>query len=826
MDNLRRDFVYAWRGLRRAKGLAATCVLSLALGLGAATVLFSVVDAALLRPPPFPHSDRLALVTITHRTASEGQFPERWSWRRFELLRSSVRSLEGVAAYSNAVLALAIGDGAEAIPMEIASAGYMRIAGFSPELGRDFARADEPAGSLPVAVLGHALWATRFNADPAAVGRVIRINGVTLTVVGIAPPGFAGISGRAQVWISTAAAPLVSYADYLRTNQNFISVVGRLRPSASMEQARNELRVLGARIQAEAPSDAEGSTDEFSATAVSLNQARADVTTRRALVFLSGAVALLLLLACANVASLLLGRAEARRREMAIRLAIGAGRVRLVRQLLIECAFIASAAGALAMLGAAWATAFISIPPTLARGRNFYGAIGEFASPAFDLRVFAFASAACLVTVFVFGLLPAVRATRANLAADLKGSGAAMRTGRRLDLRDWAVALQVALAMTLLLGGGLMLASYRRLLDTPLGFDPRDMLTFMLRPSEVLYAPARAPQLIDRVLDEIGRIPGVVSTTVDGCTPLNLQCATADLHIVGRDASGAEPPLVRRHYVAPAHFATLRTPILRGRGLTDDDQPGRPHVVVINEEAARRFWPNEDPIGKRVWFDAAAEFGSVDSAATIVGVVGNTAYGPVDETPVQPDFFTAYRQFTYASRLVMIRTSREPSSIVSDVAAAVRRVDRNLALFDVQPMDARAGTSWAKRTFETWLLAAFAVLAAVLAAIGVYAVTSYAVASRQREFAVRIALGASDGRIIESAALRTVRLGGIGIAAGMLGAAGGSGVLRAFLYDTSPMDPIVVAAVSVATIVVLSAATYVPARGALRVLPIDVLRSE
>ena len=314
MDNLRRDTVYAWRSLRRAKGLVATCVLSLALGLGAATVLFSVVDAALLRPPPFPDPDRLALVTITHRTPREGEYPERWSWRRFELLRASARSFESVASYSNAVLALDEGEGAnsgaEALPLEVASAGYFHVAGFTPALGREFVRDDERLGTPPVAILGHDVWATRFHADSGIIGHFVRINGVAFAVIGVAPPGFAGISGRARLWINTAAAPLVSYADYLNTNQNFISVVGRVRSGASIDDARRELRVLGTRIQAEAPSDAEGTSDEFGATAVSLNYARADVTTRRALVLLSSAVVLLLLLACANVASLLLGRAE------------------------------------------------------------------------------------------------------------------------------------------------------------------------------------------------------------------------------------------------------------------------------------------------------------------------------------------------------------------------------------------------------------------------------------------------------------------------------------------------------------------------------------
>jgi predicted permease len=826
MDSLRRDLVYAWRSLWRAKGLTATCVLSLALGVGASTVLFSVFDAALLRPPPFREPDRLAFLTMMHRTPREGERAERWSWPRFKLLRSTVRSFDKVAAYSNAVLGLRIGDVTDAVPMEIASADYLQVAGFAPERGREFTRDDEAEGAPPVAILGHELWVTRFRADPGILGRRVEINGVSHVVVGIAPNGFAGISGRAGAWISPAAAAQVSYRDYQRTNQNFISVVGRLRPGVALDDARRELRVLGTRINAAIPSEGDGAQDAFSATAVSLNDARADVTTRRALMLLSGAVVVLLLLACANVASLLLGRAEARRREMAIRLSIGAGRGRLVRQLLLECALIAGAACAIASIAAAWSVSLVSVPPTLARGRNFYGAIGEFATPSFDLRVFAFAGVTCAITVFAFGLLPALHATRANFAIDLRTAGATARSGRRLDARDWAVALQVALTVTLLVGGGMMLASFQRLRSTEMGFDPSKLLTFMLRPSEVAYAGARAPQLIDRVLGEIERVPGVVSATVDGCAPVSVQCAISDLHIAGREWGSAEPPIVRRHYVGAEHFATLRTPIIRGRGLTDEDRAGSRHVVVINEAAARRFWPNEDPIGKRVWFDAAAGFASPDSAAEIVGIVGNTAYGPLDETPIQPDFFTAYRQFTYPSRMVLIRTLHDPLSIVRDVGTAVRRADPTLALFDVQTMDARAGASWAKRAFETWLLTAYALLAAALATIGVYAVTAHAVTSRRRELGVRIALGASAARILESAASRTARLAMVGVVAGALGAAAASALLRAFLYNTTPMDSVVLIGVGGATILVLAPATLIPARRALRIEPVEVLRSE
>lgn len=823
---MRRDVIYAWRSLMRAKSLVAACVVSLALGLSATTVLFSVVDAALLKAPPFPRADRIAIVAMTHTTPSEGEQIVRWSWPRFVLLRSSVRSLERVAAFGSAVLSVTIGDAAEALPLEIASSGYMSVAGVRPIVGREFGPEHETAGSEPVAILAHDLWTSRFNRDSSIVGRTIQVNGVRLAIIGIAPPGFAGLGGRARLWISPAAAALVSYAEWLTTNQNFISAAGRLRDGLTLDDARRELRELGARIHTAQPAEVDGPDDRFGATAVSLAQARSDRSTTRALALLSGAVVLLLLLACANVASLLLGRGDARRREMAVRLAIGANRGMLIRQLLIESGVLAIASCVVAMLVSLWATQLIAIPPTLSRGRSFYGAVGEFATPAFDLRVFAFAAAVCVVTVALVGLLPALRATRTDVTVELKAGVQPGGIGRRLELRDWVVALQVALAMTLLLGGGTLLASYSRLRLAPLGFDQKNLLTFMLRPSEVQYAGDRAPLVLDRVLDEIGRVPGVVSMTLDGCAPLTVQCASASMQIVGREVPETDAPFVRRHYVAPEHFNTLRIPLLRGRSLTTDDRAGRPKVVVINAEAARRFWPNQDPIGKRVWFNANAAFGSADSSAEIVGIVGDVAYSPLDNEPVQPDFYTSYKQFTYPSRLMLIRTSRDPSSLTREVAAAVRRVDPNFALFDVMTMEQRAGASWAKRTFETWLLVTFAIIAVILATVGVYAVTSHSVARRTREFGVRIALGASDAHVIESAASRTTRLAVIGLGTGMLIALAGSRLLRSFLYETSPMEPGVVATVSAVALVVLALATYVPARRALRARPVDILRSE
>jgi putative ABC transport system permease protein len=394
-------------------------------------------------------------------------------------------------------------------------------------------------------------------------------------------------------------------------------------------------------------------------------------------------------------------------------------------------------------------------------------------------------------------------------------------------LRELAVSLEVALAVVLLVGAGLLLSSFQRLRGQNPGFDPSNILTFQIQPSEAKYPPARAPFLIGRVLEEIERVPSVASATVDGCAPLSTGCAVAGLHIVGAaETPNAEPTAIRRHYVGPHNFAVLKTPLLRGRALLATDGTGAPRVVVINQSAARHFWPDSDPIGKRVWFEGASGFGSRDSSAEIVGIVGDAAYEAFDRRAIQPDFFTSFAQFTYASRTVMVRTRGNPLSAVSEVAAAVRRADPDLALFDVRTMEQRAGLSWSKHAFQAGLTDLFGVIAILLAAIGIYAVTAQFVAQRTREFGIRIALGARVSDIARASTDQTVRLAMIGLAVGVPAAAAGASLLRSTLFDTSPFDVRVLVAVAVVIVAVMIVATYIPARRALRVNPVEALRAD
>ena len=827
---IRHDLRYAVRALLRMPLFTAAALFSLTVGIASSAAVFSLVDAAMLRRPPFADADRLAVLNITQRTPHAGERRLRWSWPRFQLLTRHVRSFEGVATSSNNVVTVTGTNHPEPLAIEIVSPAYLAVMRAPIVSGRGFVEDDGTAGGpSPAIVIGQDVWQRRFGGTEQLSGSTMQLNGVTFTVIGIAARGFNGISGLAQAWIPATAAPLVTYGEYLTTNQNFITVVGRLRGDTTLDSARAELAVLGPRIHAEQPSEGDTPQDEFSATAMSLNDARIDVVTRRALMLLAAAAAMLLLISCATVAGLLVGRAAARRREIAIRLAIGSGRGRLVRQMLVEGGVLAAAAGMLTMLVAAWVVPILSIPTTLARGRNFYGAVGEFAAPGLDWRLFGFTFALCACTVLLFALLPALRSTRTTVAADLKTAGGSLSGGSaRLGLRGMVVSLQVCLAVVLLVGCGLLLSSYARMRQAELGFDPDGLITFMIRPSELTYPPAAAPALIDRVLQEIERLPGVEAATVDGCAPLSTQCANGSLRIAGRPLQPlADGPVVLRHYVAPNHFRTLRVPILRGRGIAATDRIGRPAVAVINEAAAAAFWPGEDPIGKRVWFEGAAAFSSVESSAEIVGIAGNVAYQPLNENPVQPGFFTSYAQFTYPSRMVLVRAAAgDGLALVPQIAEAVRRADPDLALFDVQTMEARAQLSWSKHSFETALFAIIAFIALSVAATGVFAVTSFFVTSRSREIGLRMALGANARQIVRAIMRPTLRLALPGAAAGIVGALALGRAMRAALYETSPVDPGALGGAVALLIAAVLAASYLPVRRALRVNPVDVLRSD
>ena len=819
MDSILQDLRYAMRGLVRMRGGAAIAIVTLALGIGATTTMFAVVYAALLRPPPFDRPERLMLLYVTRATPKEGLVRLRWSRPVIERL-DRASSFETLASFSAATIALSGGDGApEQIDGEIISPAYFRTLHVTPAAGRWFlADEDGAPGAQPVVILGDGLWRRRFRSDPSLVGRTIRVNDVPLTVVGIAPSGFAGLTGKADLWLPRTMAPRLTYSDYLVTPQHFISVVARLRPGVSAAQATAELAAMRAAFaDAGTPPDT-----VWSAVAIPAGAARIDATLRRSVLMLFAAAACVLLIACVNVAALMLARGRARQREIAVRLAIGSGRRRLVQQLLTEALLLAAIAGAGGTIVAAWGIELVAAvsPSVTASFRNDYGAVATFATATLDVRVLLFAAAATLGTTLLFALLPAMSASRQELTAVLKRDD---RSGDRGGTLSGLVVVEVALAVLLLAAAGLLVQTFVRIQSLRVGFDGDRVLTFWIRPPNSRYAPADGPAIVERMLTRIQQVAGIESAAVNRCTPF-MGGSRSIVFFPDRPADRDTAPVVGRHYVSADYFRTLGIPIHAGRALTDADRPGRPAVAVVNETGARRFWPGETPIGKRVWFGTTTgPFSDAAHAVEIVGVAGDVKYDGMDDV-VGADFYTSYLQFAYPDTMVMVKARPAPAPIVPAIRAAVASVDSSVPIYDVMSLDERVGAALSRPRFNATLAGAFAAAALLLAAIGVYGVLSYSVWLRMREIGVRIAIGADARRVTTLIVGDGLRLALGGAAIGIVAALAVTRLMQGLLAGVAPTDPRVLATAAVVMLVVAAAAAWLPARRAGRVDPIVVLR--
>jgi putative ABC transport system permease protein len=827
VDTLFQDLRYAIRMLAKRRVLVLGVLLTLALGIGATTSVFSAVHAMLFRPVPFPESERLAMLYVSRTTRSSGTSSLRWSYPRFQLLRQSTAAFESVASFTSTDVNLTSADEPERLVAEIVSASYFATLRIGALRGQMFLPADDDT-PRPVALVSYGLWQRSFGADPGLVGKTVAVNSVPLTVVGILPKGFNGLSVRADLWVPALMAPDLTYSDYLTTPQSFINVVGRLRRGTSLGQAQAKLDTIGRRIDRAFPSSSPLPAT-YSATAVSLNDARIDPLSRRSILVLFGAVVLVLLVACANIASLLLARANSRQREMAIRLALGSSRRRLIRQLLTESLLLAFLGGSLGMLVAAWGSGILAnlAPGVIASPRNDYGQLGEFAAPAVDESVFVFALFASLITGIGFGLAPALQATRPNLNSALKDGvrGGAHGTG---SLRSFGglpllVVCEVGLSLVLLTGAGLLLQSFVKMQSQESGFDPTNLLTFWVNPPESRYPPASGPAIVERLVERIAVTPGVRSATVSRCTPYMSTCARTALYFAGRpQPPPGAAPIVGRHYVGPDHFRTMGIPILRGRSFTGNDRLGRPPVVVINQTAARRFWPGEDPIGKRVWFSSAAGFNSPDTPVEVVGIAGDVKYWPLEE-PIGADFYSCYLQFTYPSTMIMVRPEGDPAVLIPALRAAVRLVDKDLPIYDIKLMEERAGVALATHRYNAMLLALFAGTTLLLAAIGIYGVMAHSVTERTREIGIRIALGSGAWSVLGLVLWQSLRWTMIGIAVGVVGSLGVARLLRS-MAGVGSLEPRIIIAVSALVLGVSVLAALIPARRAASISPMAALR--
>jgi len=833
MGALLQDARYALRWLLRNPGFAAVAILTLGLGIGTVTTIFSILDAAVLRPLPYREPDALMTVSITHeeKGGTAETFP--WSSPKFESLRKHARSFESVAGHSRLDLNLTGVAEPERLVAEIVSASYFPLLGVGASAGRTFlAEEDGAPGAHPVAVISDGLWRRRFGGEKSIVGKTIEINRVPMTVVGIAPPRFAGLAGDADIWVPMAMADTFLYPDILKEDGNhWHNVVARLKRGVSPGAASAEIKLVGTQIAQEHPMEVSGAV--WSASTAPLNDSRVDPALRRSVLVLFGAVTFVLLIACANVAALLLARAAARGREVAIRVAIGAARRRIVRQLLTESLVLSLAGGVAGILFSLWGVESLSRIERLSDvGDPSF--LFRFSAIVLDARVLVFALGISLVTGLLFGMAPALHASRHDLSAALKegGAGAVTSDGgtRRLSARGLLVPVQIALALVLLVGAGLMTRSLGRLSGFQAGFDPTGVLTLRFDPSGVSDDDrSRAIVFRRTLLERLKTLPGVTSAATGRTSPLSSRNMIAvvrqvdDRRMATSGGFPSESTQIGLHDVGPDYFRTLSIPIKKGRAFTAEDREGTPKVVVINETAARRLWPGQDPIGRRI--AATSFFFADDATAEVVGVAGDVLYGRPGEAQ-KLDLYYPTLQGGLPWATLFVKTSGDPAAIAPAVRREIKALAPNLPVFDVSTLEMRAARTFSRERFGATLLSLLAAIALFLASVGIYGLVAETVAARTREIGVRMALGASPGDIVRRVLQRGLALAAAGLAAGILAALALSRLLSSLLFGVGAGDPVTYAVVSAILLVVSAAACWIPARRATRVDPVTALRSE
>ena len=812
-DRLRQDVRYALRTLRRSPAFTAIAVVTLALGIGANTAIFSLVSACLLKPLPFTEPDRLVLLWENF-TPVNG--PDRVEPAAATVVQWKARSraYDGLAMLVASTYNLTGGGEPERLAGVRTDTNLFTLLGLRPILGRTFVADDEGPDAAPVVVISERLWARRFGADPGLIGRTISLDGLSRTVIGVVPSDFRFPEPETSLWVPAQYKP----AELANAVANNYYVVGRLGPGVGLAAAQAELDAIAGAMQAERPSVATG-TYKFT---VSRLQEHLSREARSTLFVLLAAVGAILLITCANVANLLLARGARRERELAVRKALGAAGGCVLRQLLTESAVLGATGVALGVALSPLAFAYLArlVPRTMPVG----SALG------LDWRVLAFAIAITGLTVLLFGAGPALAAARRGFKDSLK-SGIGARAPRAGRMRNALVVAEVTLTVVLLAAAGLLLRSYTAVLAVDPGF-PADHLLL----AETPLAPskygdfARRTELVRRVLERVRELPGVESAGYVNLAPLVFKGGLAYMTVEGDPAPTQAD--FQRHVVAnraagEGYLETLGVPLRAGRQFDSRDGPDAAPSVIINETLARRFWPDTDPIGKRM------KLGGPQTETpwlTVIGVVGDVRQMNLDSAP-EAEFFASANQRAFDYPFVwpaylLVRTRVEPLTLAAAVRAAVWEVDPEQPVASVRSMQNVLDTELTNRDTQLTLVGAFAALALLLASVGLYSVLSYTVAQRTAEIGVRMALGAEAATVVRGVIRGALRLATLGIALGLAAAFGVTRFLGSFLYGVSPTDPATLAAVATVLLVVTILASWVPARRAARIEPVLALRND
>jgi putative ABC transport system permease protein len=808
MSTLVRDLRYGLQMLLKKPGFTLIAVLTLALGVGANTAIFSVVNALLLRPLPYADSDRLVMLSVNDNDGKVGNtgFTTFVDWRersrsfaRMALIRSGGGVMTGQGE-------------TEVVEGMRVSVDYFRMLGVTPMLGRDFKPEEDRPDTRFVIMLSHNFWQRRFSADPNVIGKQITLSDREFTIIGVAPPGFedllaANFYEPADVW-----APLgydVTQPFACRDCQH-LKAFARLNPGVTFDQAKAEMDAMMDGMMREHPKI-------YARPGIAIVRLQDHLVgeLRRTLLVLLVAVGFVLLIACANVANLLLARANQRAREIAIRLALGASRWRIIRQLLTESLSLSLVGAGAGLLLAVWGTELLVklSPATMLKLQE----------AKTDARVLGFTLLVSLLTGVFFGLFPALQASKSDVQLALKDSGNSSQSGSQNRLRGLLVVAEIALALVLLVGAGLLVRSFERILSVTPGFEQRNLLTMLVPAIGARYRlDEQVVTFYQSILDRVRAAPGVEAAGVVSNLPLGGNYDASSFHIEEKPlANPADAPMAQRYGITPDYLRAMGIPLVRGRQFNEQDSASAPLVALISETAAKRNWPNEDPIGKRI------KLGSVekDPLRTIVGVVGDVRHQGLDDQP-EMQAYVPHAQWTDSYVMLVIRTSVDPASLTAAVRNEIRTVDAGAPVYQIATMRQLVSNSVAQRRFTLLLLGLFAAIALLMAAIGIYGVISYTVAQRTREIGIRVALGAQTGDVLKLIIRHGMILAGAGASIGLAGALGLTRLMESLLFGVSSRDPLTFAAIPLLLVMVALLACYIPARRAMKVDPLVALRCE
>jgi len=810
MNSLWQDLRYSLRMLLKRPGFTIVALITLALGIGANTAVFSVVNAVLLRPLPLPHSEQLIYVWEASRSDPADQGPV--SPHNFTDERNRNQSFAAQFAFRYTSLALT-GDGLpESLAAVEASADFGRVVAITPALGRSFSADEDQPGNNRVAVISDGLWKRRFGAQAQVIGQSVQLNGEAHTIIGVMPAGFNFPSPDIEVW-----KPLALDLSKYQRGTHFLQSLARLKDGVTFAQAQADLLAVGEQLEQEYPVD---NNDVMFKPVLLRTEMVGEI--EKPLLFLFGAVVLVLLIACVNVANLVLGRATARWKEIALRSALGASRWSLIRLLLTESVMLAVLGGALGLMLAAYGIeALMKINPD---------AIPLGHQVTIDGFVIVFTFAVSLATGVLFGLVPAWQATGTDLNRALReDSRTATGAGRLKLIRSGLVVAEIGLSLVLLAVAGLLLQSFWKLLHVNPGFRPENVVTCSINLPSVKYpSDWQQADFFRRTLDQARALPGVEAAGFATSLPFSGSRGSSSFSIDDHPTPrGADSPAADRHQVAPGYFQAIGIPLLEGRDFSDTDDRSHPGVVVINETAAKRFWPDESPIGKHLTIGMPQEVKLYGKAVSreIIGIVGNVKHQEL-KADFQPELYIPMLQLPSSGMTLVVRGQSAAESLINGMRSAVLSVDKDQPIRRAQLLQTAIDRSLAARRFVTMLLMLFAGIALLLAGIGIYGVMSYTVAQRTHEIGIRLALGAQTGDVLRMVVGQGMRLAVIGLALGLFAAMIMTRLMQFLLFNVSASDPITFAAIALLLAGVALLACYLPARRATKVDPLVALRYE